>query len=312
MQRRLITNISRNLKRYVHSSKRFDLETKLIRRDGVAHDGSQHFNVTLTDNWSIGDAPNGGYMMYIAIKAAQLALTDHSDPLTFTAYYTSKAIENIEAELSVRLLTKSKSTSTVHVTLKQEGTTRSEYFGVLGKILDDSKSKGVRLNDLKPPQLQNIEECFDMTKVLRKTFGGKLKICNQMQVRVPKQDPFVTGLFAGKRGTEAKLSAWAKFEDDRIPCVGSLAFFADALPPPITNVSHTSWVPTFEYTVHFWTKPEQVKIMDPELRKWVQTTFHTPIAKNGWLYCDGEVWSPDGSTILASTRQFAKLLEPRN
>lgn len=85
------------------SSYRFDQHTELQRMDVASGDSSYEYNAFIEKSWSIGDAPNGGYLMALAIKAAT-DCSNHKDALTVTAYYTSKTTENASATLKVVFL----------------------------------------------------------------------------------------------------------------------------------------------------------------------------------------------------------------
>lgn len=89
-----------------------------------------------------------------------------------------------------------------------------------------------------------------------------------------------------------------------------------------------TWVPTMEYTVHFWQRPDFTKRGLPAKSTasadaaaaasdaapesyWLRCTYNTPIVVNGLLYTDAHLWSEDGTTLLATSRQLAKVLTPR-
>jgi acyl-CoA thioesterase len=299
---------------------KFDQETALER---VSSEGEQSttFRVQVTDSWSIGDAPNGGFLMYLAIQACSEICSpfQHPDPFTFTAYYVTKALEHKPADLTVRVVGRTKSASIVHVTMSQEGQIRSEYLGTMGNL---DSMQGMDHNKKSPPTLPHPKDCLNASQVLRQAFGDQLKICRELEMRVPLTDPMAKGLFRGKKGDVAELTSWVSFKSpkdapansQRVPCLSSLAFFLDALPPPVLNISKTNWVPTLEYTVHFWSKPTTASTLEDEAlpsHHWLRTTFVTSFVNNGMLYTDGEIWSHDGKELLATSRQMARLLEPR-
>lgn len=283
----------------------FDSETQIQR----VVDSASTFTAQVSKKWSIGDAPNGGFLMYLAIKAAAECTGSHVDPLSFTAYYVTKALEDIPAQLNVRIIGKTKSATTVHVTMTQDGAVRSEYMGTMGQL---DNMQGPSMSSRQAPPLAPLPDCLNASTILRKNFGENLRIANETELRVPKDDPSALGLFRGKKGKEAALSAWASLTDKRPPCLASMAFFLDALPPPVLNVSPTNWVPTLEYTVHFWAKPTLASSQeDQDMHHWLRTTFSTTHVNNGLLYTDGEIWSYDGKTLLGTSRQLARVLEPR-
>lgn len=285
---------------------RYDLDIGVT----AVKEGS-HYRGHVTDRWSIGNAPNGGYLMVLAINAAkQVVGNQHPDPLTITAYYVNKAFEDTPVDIEIRLITKAKSSSTIHMTMSQEGDIKSEYLAVFGNL---SLNKGFTFNHKGEfSLLPSRQECFNASLPLRAKFGKALKIANETEIRIPKNDPFSLGIMKGKMGEKALLNCWIGLNDPRKPDLTSLAFFNDALPPPVVNLIPTSWVPTLEYTVHFWSHPTRTAGSDDkEDDYWLRGRFETLFAQNGFLYTDGEVWSADGKTLLATSRQFAKVMEPR-
>lgn len=247
--------------------------------------------------------------MAIAISAARNCIS-FKDPLSVTAYYLAKTLENKEMDIDVKVLSSSNSTTTVQVTCSQEGIMRSRYLGSFGDL---KKMKGLTHSKMTAPKLPPIKECVDANEMLRKVMGDKLRISNEVEFRVPKESPFVHTVMKGKQGSEAEYDCWVTFGDAKTPCLRSLAFFCDALPPPVINITPSNWVPTLEYTVHFWAQPEHTEecAYKYEGKHWLRGRFYTHHVVNSMLYTDGELWSADGETLLATSRQFARVLTPR-
>lgn len=285
----------------------FALETEVKE---TAH--PNHFTAHVSKNWSVGDAPNGGYLMGIAIAAARKVI-NFRDPLSMTAYYTNKALEGEPVDVVVQTLNTTKGTATVSVSLTQGGALRSHYVGTFGTL---SSMKGLNYTNmpLSAPHLPPPEDCFDCSAKLRKIFGDNLQVAKRVQFRSPHDDPFVTGALSNKTGTEASLSCWVRFDDGQEPCLRSSAFFLDALPPPILGIAKSNWVPTLEYTVHFWQRPDLSRRGFAGAHHepyWLRCRYNTPFALNGMLYTDAELWSEDGTALLATARQLARVLVPR-
>jgi acyl-CoA thioesterase len=306
---RLTSSVLSPSKRYF-TQKTFDVESHVTAHASKPNTFLGH----VSNKWSVGDAPNGGFLMTMAINAAK-KVVPHPDPLTVTAYFVNKAVQHADVEMNVRVIAQTKGSSTVHVTMVQDEVVRSEYIGVFGSL---DRQKGLTYCKKEPLNLPPIRDCFSASPLIRKVYGQHLKLTFQIEMHLPKNDPFVTGLFQKKQGKDATLNSWIAFEDHRTPCLSSLAFFLDAQPPPIINLTPSNWVPTLEYTVHFWDKPihdthnhHHVGEEDPVPKHWLQSKTETVFTKNGMLYTDGEIWSHDGKRLLATSRQFAKVLEPR-
>lgn len=315
----MLRRVSQGLRTHVNGVRQFhNDETSLFNIETkVAPTSSDSiFSAHVSKNWSVGDAPNGGYLMGMAISAAGKVIS-FRDPLTMTAYYTNKALENQPVEISVNTLNKTKGTATVSVSFTQGGVLRSYYVGTFGSL---ANMQGLNFINHIAPQLPPPDECFDCSSALRKSFGDQLQVANRVEFRAPRDDPFVLGALSKQKTSEASLSCWVRFADDREPCLRSMALFCDVLPPPIVGIAQTTWVPTLEYTVHFWQRPnisqrdKSVCADDTAAAAtpyWMRCKYNTPIALNGMLYTDAELWSEDGTQLLATARQLAKALTPR-
>lgn len=305
MRRSWIT--SRHFSHHRIHNYRFDLDTALTR----CSNDSQVFRGTISKRYSASGAPNGGLMAYMAIDAIRSTIK-HRHPLTFSSFFVSKAEEEGEAEFVVRIISAGKGTTTAHATMLQAGVVRSEYIGVFGEIHNNS-SKGVNKSELSYPILPPLQECVDASPLIKRAFNNHMTLADEIQVMLPVDSPFMQGRLAGGLGDRAAISGYVKFRDNRPPCLASLAFIGDSLPPPVINIHQTTWVPTLEYNVNFWAHPPSDHHSDGKENadSWLRVTFLSPHVQNNWLYTDGEVWSFDGSKLLASTRQFAKVLQPR-
>lgn len=186
---------------------------------------------------------------------------------------------------------------------------KCQFLGTFGDL---SKFRGgIDFLEKKAPDLPPPEDCLSASTILRKSHGGTFTIHRNIELRVPKDSPFAQGALQGKSGqTRPILEGWLAFNDGRAPCLHSLAFFCDANPPPILNLFPAGWVPTVEYTVHFWNHPPRSYGGDDTL-KWVRMRCYTCIAKNGLVSEEAEAWSEDGSTLLATSRQLARILTPK-
>ena len=153
------------------------------------------FLAHITNNWSVGDAPNGGYLMAMAISAARKVIT-FRDPLSVSAYYCHKALENEDVEIDVKTLNATKGSATVSISFTQLGVLRSQYIGTFGTL---DKQKGLNFSNINPaPELPPPDECVDCSAILRKKFGEHLRVAERVQFRAPKNDPFVLGVLAQK------------------------------------------------------------------------------------------------------------------
>ncbi len=266
------------------------------------------YTIQFNNDWSVGDALNGGYLMAVALKAAQNCV-NNLDPLSFTGYYMNKGLENTPATVTVAKLNESKSTSTVQVRISQLGLLRTQYMGVFGDL---SAMKGFSHNKMTAPDLPPLEECIDGITMLRSVLGKGMTIGQRMDFRLSANSPYARGLLVNQRSEQAVLECWVAFEDGHDPCIRSLGLFSDSYPPCVLNLTQFAWVPTLEYGVHFWSRPEHdTKVGRYNNKQWIRARYYVDHVINGMLFTDGELWSADGKTLLATSRQLARVLIPR-
>jgi acyl-CoA thioesterase len=183
------------------------------------------------------------------------------------------------------------------MSISQQDRLACKFMGTFGTL---DKFKGMTKIIEECPKLPPVEECLNASEIMKKL--GTLNIAHEFDMLVEKDGAFATTTLRGKAGDKAELTAWIRFTGGREPCLRSLTFFGDALPPPVLNVSGPSdWVPTIEYTTHLWNRPNPKD-------KWLRARFVSNYIENGKLYTDGEIWSEDGRQLYAKSRQLARLL----
>ena len=324
MKKYLTNNVSKSksfLFSSLSTSHNFDIDRELIQKNEF------EFTAIPSDRFSIKGAPNGGYLMSIAVKSA-LKCVDKLDPLTFTAYYINKTLEYIPIDISVQIIGKSNSTTTVTVQLSQEGLLRCHFTGHIGTL---SRMKGLTKINKKAPILPPVGECIDAVGLMRKALGSDMTIANEIDYRLPKSCHFVSTTLDGKQGDIASMNGWVGFNIPRNLCMESLSFLSDAFPPPVLNFARFGWVPTLEYTVHFWNRPiihtdsndsdynnynNHLSLTDNDSidhkKSWLRLKAETTYVQNSMCYLDNELWSADGEVLLTTSRQLARVMIPIN
>lgn len=282
--------------------------------------GEDTFEGIITDRWSVGEAPNGGYLMMMALNAASQC-THHPDPLSCTTTFLAKADENEPALFHVRKMMASKSMGVLHITMRQKDTIRCEHTAIFGK-LSTSRNDGFDHSVKTPIQLPPRHECIHASPGWRKHYGRALNIVSQTDAFISPDSPAARGILKGKTTDHASITCYLGLANREIPTLSSLSFFNDAMFPPVLNVAALGWVPTLQYSVQFWNHPphpgnsasvtSNVKEGTIPDECYVRGHFETDFVRNSWLYTDGEIWSHDGSTLLATSRQMARLFSPKS
>ncbi|AKF06156.1 thioesterase family protein [Sandaracinus amylolyticus] len=255
---------------------------------GPLHEGRSRFATTLTDRWSIGTAPNGGYLAVVAARALG-AVLPHPDPFSASTHFLSPARPG-PAEIAVEIVRAGKGHSTGEARLFQEGREVLRMIATFGDLgaLDASAPTAVTSA---PPELPPIESCERSRPA-----PSVASIGERLDIAIA---PGTLSWLSGAHNERAELAGWVRLRDGRAPDALSLLFFADAFPPPVLNLSvvRTPWVPTLELTVHVRARPAP---------GWLRASFRTRALMHGYLEEDGEIWDEQG-TLVAMSRQLARV-----
>ena len=112
------------------------------------------YSATLSDDWSIGDAVNGGLLMSLAAKAVSDAAADHHPhPLTFSAVFLSPGAPGA-ATVAPTLLRTGRSMSTAEVVVSQDGTERLRALVTMGDV--SAQAEPIRKQTALPSRLVTL------------------------------------------------------------------------------------------------------------------------------------------------------------
>ena len=272
----------------------FDADTVMHpQADGP---GPRRWTGTMSDRWDIGDKPNGGYMLAVAVRAmsgvTHASRAEHEDPFSVTAHYLRPG-ETGAVDVDVDLVRTVRTLSTVTATMSQAGKEKLRLVGTFGRL---DRASGPTAIGAAPPELPSPEEC------LSRRGGGQThyvpsRFSDNVDVRLHPDTGWVRGVPSGT----AELTGWMQFTDGRPADVLSLALFADAFPPTVFEVLPSAqWVPTIELTVHFRAAPAP---------GWLRARFNSRYLINGLFEEDGEIWDSTGR-LVAQSRQLAMVLPP--
>ena len=245
-----------------------------------------------------------------AMVAAQ-RVTKNKDPFSVTAHFVAKAKEHCEVDFQVKQVSESRSMDNVYIEMYQEGTRKAVFLAAFGEF---ARMKGPTHCRRKAPTLRPVEECIEAGPIIKEKFISALNIENQYSFVLPKDSPFYTTTLSGASSIEAdaEYTGFVRFRDKRPHCYMSLALFLDALPPPVLNVCMSPWVPTLEFTSHFWGLPSTTsESSDDNDENWMRFRFKTDYMVNGLLCEEGELWDYKEEKLLATCKQVARILLPR-
>ena len=270
----------------------FDIDSAARHESGEG--SSQQWSTTLGPGWSIGDKPNGGYVLAAIARVMGEAVTrsgapQHPHPLTITGHYLRPS-EAGPAELDVRILRTGRTFTSAHTTFVQAGKARLHVLATFGN-LDDQHGPSAQTGTA--PELPPPEHCITRTEA--DGFPPGSSMGTQVDVRLHPD----TAWIGGGLTEVAESLAWIRFADDRPVDPAALVFFCDALPPAVFAVlPGKTWVPTVELTVHVRAQPKP---------GWLRAITRTSHLVDGRFEEDCELWDGD-DRLVALSRQLGMVL----
>ncbi len=259
----------------------FDAETA-VREAGGDWTGN------ISGAWNIGDNPNGGYLVSVAMNAI-LGSVPHPDPVSVTSHFLRPGLPDAECRIRVEVLRSGRTLSTVQAVLSQDGKAR---LVVLAALADLDRPAGVDAELTIPPvQIPDPDACVPRTEELQ---GIRLPLLSRLDIRL---DPHLA--VPGGVG-RAEMSGHIRFADGREPDPRSLLLFTDAFPPsPLALLGVIGWVPTLELTVHVRRRPSP---------GWILAQFSTRDLHEGRMIETGALWDATGA-LVAQSRQLGLVMK---
>ncbi len=270
----------------------FDREASVRPTSPHPSDDLAHFDTFVSNSWSIGDNPNGGYLAASSLRALA-QLTQQPDPLSVSTHFLRPGSGGEPGEIRTRLIRPGRRSTTASSELHQGGKQRLHMVAAFGDLgpSDGTESSDLPGLTIPPVSLPEPENCVDRRSLEQ---GVELPILDRLDVRV---DPQWAVAGASDR---AEVSGWIRFGDGRPVDSIALVLFADAFPPSVFSLLGTiGWVPTLELTVHVRRRPAP---------GWIRARFTTEDLSNDMLVESGELWDSAGR-LVARSRQLALLLQ---
>ncbi|MFL2529407.1 MAG: thioesterase family protein [Candidatus Azotimanducaceae bacterium] len=243
----------------------------------------------VSKQWNIGNNPNGGYLVCIALGAITKLSTKHLDPLTVTAHFLRPGIPNAPCEILTENIRSGRTISTIRASLIQEDKPRVEILAGFGDLSSNNfESSSIKIP---APMIPSPKDCPQRSASEQ---GIILPLLKRLDVRIsPREER--------KTDNQAQVSGWIRLLDGQNPSPLNTVLFADAFPPSIFGLlGNIGWVPTIELTVHIRRKPSP---------GWVLGQFNTFDLNNGRIIEDGLLWDSNGD-LIAQSRQISLLLNP--
>ena len=242
----------------------------------------------VSDMWSIGTTPNGGYTMALAAKAISESL-EHKDPLIITANYLNR-VNFGKIDIKVETLPSTRSLSSARATMIQDNEIKVIFTAT---FTDLSKSTGLNKAFKKEPIFEKYEDCH--LHAFKEGFNPGLekfiekKYCSDSIWWKAKDN---------NQNKNAVLNLYMSWPDKEKADLYSLILFLDATTPPIfNNMGSVGWVPTISLTSHIRSYPSEGPL---------KVTAKTEFITSGYIEEDREIWDSKGN-LVGQSKQLAKL-----
>jgi acyl-coenzyme A thioesterase PaaI-like protein len=252
------------------------------------------FEVDVHPLWTVGDKPNGGYLLALLGRAARTTgREDGSDnwEVVSSAITYLRPPELGPATIATTLLRLGRSAAHVRAVLRQNGTDIVEATSVLTALPARASTR----YDATPPfGAPQPEDCLPLPP--RIPGGPKVGVMEVTELRLdPTTMPF--GESPASTDAKAELQGWSRFADGRDPDPLSLLFFNDAIPPATFRIGSTGWVPTLQMSAYVRARPAP---------GWLGIRMTANLVADGMVDETCVLWDSRGQ-VVAQASQLARL-----
>jgi acyl-coenzyme A thioesterase PaaI-like protein len=270
----------------------FDAATAVreTEREGV-------FEANVHERWTVGDKPNGGYLLALLGRAARVTGRGADGPpwealSSAITYLRPPALG--PAAVTTTLLRRGRSAAQVRAVLSQHGADVVEATYVLGEL---PERPAVRYDATPPLHVPEPEDCVRLPPQI--PGGVQVGVMEVTELRLdPATLPFAET--TPTRGTRAELRGWSRFTDGREPDPLALLYFNDAIPPATFMIGSTGWVPTLQMSAYVRARPAP---------GWLGIRMTANLVAAGMVDESCVLWDSAGQVVAQAT-QLARLRFP--
>ncbi|MGA2933379.1 MAG: thioesterase family protein [Acidimicrobiales bacterium] len=252
------------------------------------------FETEVHELWTVGDKPNGGYLLALLGRAALIAGRGDADP---DWEVVSSSITYLRppglgpASIRTTLLRRGRSAAHVRAVLVEGGADLVDAVFVLGAL---PVAASVRYDAFELLRAPDPEHCVRLPP--RMPGGVHVGIMEVLDLRLdpdtmPLADPHPAA------DARAELRGWSRFADGREPDPLSLLFAVDAIPPATFRIGSTGWVPTLQMSAYIRARPAP---------GWLGIRMTANLVVGGMVDETCILWDSRGQVVAQST-QLARL-----
>ena len=248
--------------------------------------------------WTVGDKPNGGFLLALLGRAAaQVIAADSGSGVGRPVRHghvpgrpRPRARRNPDHRAATRPDGEPR-----RAVLVQSDRTLVDAVLVLGAL---APGTAPRYSDIAPLHIPSPDECIRLPP--RTPEGVPVGVLVTTDLRL---DP-LTVPGAPEPGGDgppvAELRGWLRFADGREPDAASLLYFADAMPPATLLIGSSGWVPTLSLSVYVRARPAP---------GWLGVRFTAGLVSAGTVDETCTLWDSRGRVVAQAT-QLARLRFP--
>jgi hypothetical protein len=248
------------------------------------------YDVTIDSGWSIGDRPNGGYLMALVTRAA-VAASPHPDPLTISAQFLRPPSFG-PAVVEIDDLRIGRSVGFHTARLIENGETVLEARVTTGRLPSDQPDDGRSWQADTAPELPPPDSCAPAPA--NAPDGTHISLYEAVEVRYDRATVQWARPKLAHLAHEPVLRAWVRLADGPTDPYGVIVA-ADALPPAVFALGFRGWSPTVDMTTYLRGRPAP---------GWLRVVVHTQLVAGGWFDEQAVVWDANGQ-LVAQARQLA-------
>jgi hypothetical protein len=285
----------RHLRRYrrdVHPGDNlsFDYATRVT----PAADGT--FEADINAQWTVGDKPNGGYLLALLGRAARTAGAGPAGSEPWEVVSSSitylRPPDLGPALVRTTVMRQGRTATHVRAVLTQGDTDLVDGIFVVSPLPATAEP---RYTDVAGLDIPDPEECLRLPPAM--PGGVRVGIMEVLDLRLdPRTIPYA-GPPASGEPVAAELRGWARFADGRQPDALSLLFSVDAIPPPTAMIGSHGWVPTLQMSAYVRAHPAP---------GWLGIRITAHLVAAGMVDETCTVWDAEGRVVAQAT-QLARL-----
>ncbi|MBV8981217.1 MAG: thioesterase family protein [Acidimicrobiia bacterium] len=265
--------------------------TQFEQDTAVTRIGAGRFSANIDEAWWVYRGPHGGYVGAIVMRAMVEAVADASRPArSFTIHYlVPPKVGPVEVETTIERA--GGAMTSVSARLVQD-----DQPVALALAAFSSSRKAPEYDDLPMPEVPPPSEVAAMSM---EASPPHIRFFEHRQA-------IGSAPFSG--GEEAVSGGWLRLAEPQLLDAPLLVEYADGwMPAVFSRTQERVGVPTVDLSVHFRVP---LPLADASPDDFVLVVFRSPLARDGFVVEDGEIWSESGE-LIAESRQLAAMLPIR-